>query len=154
MVENLVRFLVGFTAVVLVLASIYSLFIPVLRDYFPSAFSGERNYAEQSGGSAGPSITCVSDTIYVSIDGAVDLFDTSNISAKSSSGASLMSQLAEDYIKNVEDREQLFIYKINKDNTNTLVSSIDTSSEGKWVVVYLVKDDGGSASTKVTYICR
>lgn len=149
-VENMIRFLVTVFAVALVLTAVGGLFVPVLSAYFPNMFYGEKNFTDSSGGS-GPVITCRSE-VYIPLDKTVDLFDTSIIFAQSSSGDELNSQLEADFEKDVADRDHVFVYKVHADNTNTLCAEIDTSVAGRWIVVYLVADDGGNASAQITYI--
>lgn len=149
-VENMIRFLVTVFAAALVLTSVGELFVPVLSAYLPSMFYAEKNFTDSSS-SAGPAITCRNE-VYIPRNGTVDLFDSDVISAKSSSGEELNSQLEADFEKDVALRDHVFVYKINADNTNVLCAEIDTSVTGKWIVVYWVADDGGSASAQVTYI--
>ena len=150
-IENMVRFLVSVFAAALVLTSVARVF-PVMQNFFPTAFTREENFVDSDNGVAGPEIISVGEVLLPAGSGEVDLFNSTYINVHSASGSDLMEQLKNDYAKAVGDRDHVFVYKINKDNTNLLCEKIDTSSPGNWMVIYLVSDDKGTASAKISYV--
>lgn len=156
-IENLVRLLVTAFAAALVLTSIYAFLLPVMGDLLPDVFGRKETnldvvVASETKPNIGPELTCIEMPVMVQQGSTVDLFNPVNITAKSSSGENLINQLTLDYAKDVDYRDHVFIYKVNADNSYTLTSSINTSKPGKWVVVYLVTDEFGSDSSKITYV--
>lgn len=148
-VNSVGRFLVVAVVATIILTLIASVLLPSLRSFFSDAFIAETNYVEKGNRPSAPTLTCSSEKISLTVGETVDLF--SNITAKSSSGEDLMVQLTEDYAKSVEERDQVFVYKVNGDESHTLVSEIDASRSGNWVVFYLIKDGKENALLKVPY---
>lgn len=148
-INNLGKFLVVAIAAALVLVFISASLLPSLSEFVSKAFVAETNYVEQSNLSSAPILKSEFSHVNVAKGENVDIFE--HIVATSQNGENLISQLSDDYQKDVSQRKQVFVYRLNSDNTNKLVSSIDTSTVGNWAVFYLLEDGLGSALLKITY---
>ena len=148
-VNNLGKFLVVALVVALVLTFIVTALLPGLRSFASTVFIKETNYEEKTSFSSAPTLSAANEHVEISIGDEVNLFE--NITAQSKSGADLSGQLTEDYAKAVDERTQVFVYKINPNKSKSLAAAIDTSCSGDWVVFYLVKDGRESAILKVSY---
>ena len=147
--NNLGKFLVVAIAAALVLGFISASLLPSLRTFVSNVFIDETNYVEKGFLLSAPILKSEHSMITVSVGEDVDIFE--NITATSRSGENLITQLSDDYTKDLSDRSQVFVYRINSDNSNSLADRIDTSSPGNWSVLYLLKDGSGSSVLKVSY---
>lgn len=150
-VTSLGKFLVVAIAATLVLTFIFSALLPGLRSFVSKAFVNETNYVEKGTSDLDPILVCSSERVDVPVNKEAKEAIFENITAQSRSGVDLLSQLSDDYDKDLADRTQVFVYKINADGSNTLMDELDTSRSGEWVVFYLLKDGKGSALLKVPY---
>ena len=144
------KFIIVAAAAVLIFAFITSALMPYVRDYFSVMFPKEQNYIISEGNPAALTLSCSSDVIKFPVGSGVNIF--ANITAKTSDNENLISQLTEDYAKDVNERTQVFVYKINSDGSAVLSEQIDTSVKGEWTVLYIIKNNSEIASLKVTYM--
>ena len=151
-INHLGRFIVVAIVAALVLAFIPGVFLPSMQNLMSDVFVGEKNYIDTTAGLAPPVLSCSSEKVVLAVGDTVDLF--SNITAKSSSGENLISQLSNDYAKDLAARKQVFVYRTNFNGANSLASEIDTSEAGKWVVIYLLYDGAEHAILKVPYVVK
>ena len=151
--NSLGKILVAISAVAVIFVLISAVFIPGVRGFVSNIFPSETNYIDGKYSSVAPKLEASSDKVEVAVGSSVDIF--ANITAVSSDNEDLKEQLINDYNdKTMEEREHVFIYKINADNTSTLVSAIDPSVAGKWAVIYLLNDNSKDVSLKVSYIVK
>lgn len=152
-VDNLGKVLIVVFVAALIFSFIAFGLLPGVRSFVSTVFLTETNYVEKSNLPAAPILKSDNDVVYLSVgenDGDNIIFK--GITAQSRSGQDLIPQLKDDFDKAISNRSHVFVYQINLDNTNTLVSSIDTSSAGKWAVFYLVEDGSENAFLKVSYV--
>lgn len=147
--EQMGKFLVVAVATVLVPVLVVSIVVPAIQNFSSTVFVGDTNYYDSKESVTAPRLSCENTEVEVPIGSSVDVFD--GISAKSGSGEDLLGQLQADYAKSVGSRECVFVYKINDDRPNTLVSAIDTSAAGEWAVFYLLADGDEHATLEVRY---
>lgn len=144
------KVLVVSIVVALVLTFILAGLLPATRTFVRNVFVAETNYVEKSDLESAPTLSCSTEKVSVALGQEVDIFE--NIAARSVSGEDLLPQLVNDYSNPTSDRRQVFVYRVNADNSKTLVEEINSSRSGKWVVFYLVKDGKGSAMIKVPFV--
>lgn len=148
-INNLGKILIVAVVVALFFVLVSSVFIPGIRNFVSDVFPDETNYIDSAEGPTSLTLTCTNEDVQATAGEAIDIF--SNITALSGDNENLISQLKDDCEKAVSEREHVFIYKTNEDNTNVLQPQIDSNLRGKWTVFYILKDGSESASLKVTY---
>lgn len=148
-VNNLGKALLAVIVVALAVILISSIMLPGVRDFVGTVFPDETNYVDRSHTSSELTLSCASEIVSVAKGDTADIF--TGITALSKDNENILSQLTEDYEKPVEEREHVFIYKLNDDNSSKLVSKIDTSVGSRWAVFYLLNDTAESVSLKVIY---
>ena len=148
-IDSFGKLLVAAVASALIIVLVAGVLIPGVRGFVSDLFPSEKNYEDKAETASAPTLACTNSVVNLSAGSEVDIFE--NITAQSSENVDLIAQLKDDFAKSVSERRDVFVYKINDDNTNSLVSQIDPTGAGKWIVVYVLTDNSESDSLKVSY---
>lgn len=146
---SLGKIIVAASAVIIVLTFISLVFLPKVQEFAGGVLPDEKNYLINNNSDAF-TLFCTEDVYELLKDDVVDIF--SGVTALSSEGEDLVPMLREDYEKPLEEREHVFVYKINSDGTATPETAINSTVVGDWSVLYVLKDGLERTTLKVDYV--
>lgn len=146
------KLLVATAAVLIILGLIATPFLPGIRDFYVNVFPNEKNHIIRD--SSEESILHLKeDFIVLNVGDPVNnalIFD--NFIASTTEEQAMIEQLKADCDKAIDERTQVFIYKIQNDGSMVLKDEIDSSSTGKWTVFFIIDGDSGYAVLKAKYV--
>ena len=148
------RIILAASVVMIVLTFISAIFVPAIKNFSSATMPSEKNYViNNSGDSEAFTLSCTKSVYEMLVtDGSEEIDIFADITAISSDNVDLVPLLKSDYEKPLNERTNVFIYKINNDGTVVLSSKIDSTSVGDWAVFYVLEDGSERETLKVNYV--
>lgn len=146
------KLLVATAAVLIILGLIVASFLPGIRDFYVNVFPDEKNHIIRDS-SEDSILHLKEDFVVMNVGDPVNnaaIFD--NFLASTTEEQEMIEQLKADCDKAIDERTQVFIYKVQNDGSVVLEDEIDSSSPGKWTVFFIVDGDSGHAVFKAKYV--
>lgn len=134
------QFLLAGIVAAMILTLISSLFIPAVRDFVGQVFPKETNFIVDQSTENTPTLTATETVVSIPASAYASYDPLDGITALSSDGDNLISQLEQDLEKPKEERTHIFIYSLT-DSGQVLCDEIDRTSSGNWKIFYIVSDE-------------